>query len=46
MPFDIYNNQTIICDRSVYKFDFIFQTDTLQNKVYEIVGKEVTAKFM
>jgi len=24
MPLEMYNNQTIICDRAVYKFDFIF----------------------
>lgn len=27
---EIYNNQTIICDRSVYKFDFIFEPETPQ----------------
>lgn len=30
MPFGIYNNQTIICDRSVYKFDYIFEAETPQ----------------
>lgn len=29
-PMEIYNNQTIICDRSVYKFDFIFEPETPQ----------------
>jgi len=35
----MYNNQTIICDRSVYKFDYIFEPETKQDKVYEVVGK-------
>ncbi len=30
LPFQIYNNQTIVCDRSVYKFDFIFESETQQ----------------
>lgn len=30
MPFGIYNNQTIVYDRSVYKFDYIFQQQTQQ----------------
>lgn len=30
MPLEIYNNQTIICDRAVYKFDFIFEPLTPQ----------------
>ena len=42
MPFEVYNNQTIVCDRAVYKFDHIFQPDTQQEKIFEIVGKEVT----
>lgn len=42
----MYNNQTIICDRSVYKFDYIFEPDTLQNKIYEVAGKEVTHRFI
>jgi hypothetical protein len=39
LPIDIYNNQTIVCDRAVYKFDYIFQSQTPQNEVYELVGK-------
>lgn len=30
MPFGFYNNQNIIYDRSVYKFDYIFDQDTQQ----------------
>ena len=53
LPIDIYNNQTIVCDRSVYKFDFIFDQSTeqvryylTQKKIYQIVGKDVTEKFI
>src|SRR5438045_1850011 len=43
---EIYNNQTMICERAVYKFDFIFEPTTPQGKVYEVVAREVTLQFM
>ena len=39
MPFDIHHNQTILYDRSMYKFDYIFPPESLQSQIYEVVGK-------
>ena len=30
MPFGIYSNQNIVYDRSVYKFDYIFDQEAQQ----------------
>lgn len=39
MPFEIYNSQTIVHDRSVYKFDCIFESDTIQVFFKMILGE-------
>ena len=30
LPFEVYNNQNVVCDRAVYKFDCVFQPGTEQ----------------